>query len=245
MAEGLPIYRIRAWDTTFETAQSRRVETLRWMPIPIDHDGDGYTELTEMKDAAALYGCWVATATVAARCDPRGVLIRRDGRPHTPETISRITRLPMRSMRSGWDAFISLGWLELHANYEPSPSTLLDRSIDLQASGEERRGEENIRDDRHHGKKPWTAIDVESIYMAYPRKVGKQKAIAAIEKALKTIQAEGFDENGTQPHEWLLGVVLKFAAACTKAGRDPKFIPHPATWFNQGRYDDDQKEWGR
>ena len=262
MAGGLPIYRIRAWDTTFETAQSRRVETLRWMPIPIDHDGDGYTELTEMKDAASHYGCWIATATVAARCNPRGVLIRRDGRPHTPQTIARITRLGVRAMRSAWEAFISLGWLELDSRYETSPSTLLDGSIDLQASGEERRGEESKRDDRLDGdplgletgngkkpKKPWTPEDVEAIYQAYPRKVGKQVALTAIEKALRTIHAEGLDDPAMTPQEWLLGVVRVYAASPRGRGdvkSQPDYRPpHPSTWFNQARYDDDQKEWSR
>ena len=26
---------------------------------------------------------------------------------------------------------------------------------------------------------------------------------------------------------------------------DHQFIPHPATWFNEGRYDDDPNEWKR
>ena len=26
---------------------------------------------------------------------------------------------------------------------------------------------------------------------------------------------------------------------------DRQFIPHPATWFNRGSYDDDPKEWSR
>ena len=74
------------------------------------------------------------------------------------------------------------------------------------------------------------AHQAEMIYEAYPRKVARPAAIQAIRRAL---QAKSFD--------WLLERVQKYAA-CVE-GSSKKFIPHPATWFNQARYDDDPKEW--
>jgi hypothetical protein len=70
----------------------------------------------------------------------------------------------------------------------------------------------------------------EEIYLAYPRKVGKNDAINAIEKALKS---HSFDE--------LLRATSAFALS--PAGQNGKFTPHPATFFNQARYLDDPKEW--
>ncbi len=66
----------------------------------------------------------------------------------------------------------------------------------------------------------------ESIYKEYPRKIGKGAAIKSIEKSLKSKTAE-----------FLIERVKSFAITCN--GKDPKFIPHPATWFNQERYDDE------
>lgn len=71
--------------------------------------------------------------------------------------------------------------------------------------------------------------DTEKIYDIYPRRVGKPSALRAIAKAVK---ADGFL------------VVLErtqlFAATCDK----PKqFIPYPATFFNQRRYNDDPETW--
>ena len=74
------------------------------------------------------------------------------------------------------------------------------------------------------------AHQAEMIYEAYPRKVARPAAIQAIRRAL---QAKSFD--------WLLGQVERYAEAVE--GQSKKFVPHPATWFNQARYDDDPKEW--
>ena len=72
----------------------------------------------------------------------------------------------------------------------------------------------------------------EELYQAYPRHTAKDAALKAIEKALKK---KSFDE--------LLPIVRNYAQNVEKdiaEGRTEKqFIPHPATWFNQGRYEDD------
>lgn len=66
----------------------------------------------------------------------------------------------------------------------------------------------------------------EDFWEAYPRKVGKQSALKAWRKAAKT----------TTPANLLAGAI-RFA-------KDPnlpekQFIPHPATWLNAGRWDDE------
>ncbi len=70
------------------------------------------------------------------------------------------------------------------------------------------------------------------IYAHYPKKVGKAAALKAIEKALRLVTR---------------GFLMDRAKAYAKAreGQDRQFTPHPATWFNQGRYDDDPAEWLR
>ncbi len=66
----------------------------------------------------------------------------------------------------------------------------------------------------------------ESIYDAYPRKVGKQPALKAIRVALKTISFEA-----------LLAKTKAYAAS--RQGQDPQYTPHPATWFSQRRWADE------
>lgn len=82
-------------------------------------------------------------------------------------------------------------------------------------------------------------IEPEVIYAAYPRKVGRAAAIAAIKKALTKV-----------PSAKLLEAVNAYddavrtwppTARYTAAGVDT--VPHPATWFNQERWTDDRSEW--
>lgn len=72
----------------------------------------------------------------------------------------------------------------------------------------------------------------ETIYAEYPRKVGRQAALKAIRRAMRD-----------HDPEWLLARVRLFAAS--PDGQAGQYTPHPATWFNAGRYDDDDREWFR
>jgi hypothetical protein len=78
-------------------------------------------------------------------------------------------------------------------------------------------------------------ISPESIYAEYPRKEGKGDALKAIAKAMKA-----------GPPIRLLTQTKAFADATKRWNdHDRKFIPHPATWFNRGSYDDDPQSWVR
>lgn len=72
----------------------------------------------------------------------------------------------------------------------------------------------------------------EEIYQAYPRRVGKPAAKLKIRKALASV-----------PFEKLLELTIAYAQAVN--GQDPQFIPHPATWFHQQRFNDDPSTWTR
>ena len=66
----------------------------------------------------------------------------------------------------------------------------------------------------------------ELIYQQYPKKVGKDKAIESIIKAL-----------GKVPFDTLMTSVKEYAKS--RDGEDRKFTPNPSTWFNQGRWQDE------
>lgn len=80
----------------------------------------------------------------------------------------------------------------------------------------------------------------EEIYQAYPLKVAKPAAITKIKAALRE-PAEGFSRE-----EWpqtLLGITKRFAVV--RSTEDKDFTPHPSTWFNQRRFEDDPETWRR
>lgn len=81
--------------------------------------------------------------------------------------------------------------------------------------------------------------DVDAIYWAYPRHVGKIEARRAIRKAILDLARRGVPS----PAQYLLKVTSEFAKS--PAGQAGSFTPYPATWFNAGRYDDDRSEWSK
>ena len=68
-------------------------------------------------------------------------------------------------------------------------------------------------------------ISFDEFWELYPRKVGKLDAIKAFDKAIKLATIHVIREGAR-----------KFRANC--AGKDPQYIPHPATWLNAGRWED-------
>lgn len=78
-------------------------------------------------------------------------------------------------------------------------------------------------------------LQAEQIYEAYPRKIAKPAALKAIKSALKR-SGLAFEE--------LRASVDFFANACKVAGTEAKYIPYPATWFNNDRWTDNTPKDG-
>lgn len=74
--------------------------------------------------------------------------------------------------------------------------------------------------------------DFEEFYAAYPRHVGKEAARRAFVKAVKT-KAKASD---------IIEGARRYAAATAAAGTETRYIAHPATWLNAGRWSDDMED---
>jgi hypothetical protein len=107
-------YRIRDWDAHFENHRTREIKRLTHVLIPTKMDGSGYTELMDHPDGSAHYGCWISIASIAAKCDPRGLLVRDRDIPLTAATLARMSRHSPDVMRAAIDRLLSesIGWLE-------------------------------------------------------------------------------------------------------------------------------------
>lgn len=82
---------------------------------------------------------------------------------------------------------------------------------------------------------PQPPVTAEAIYEEYPRKEARQDALRAIGKAI-----------AKHPPARLLALTRAFAAAVGRwPPEDRRFVPHPATWFNGARFDDDPATWER
>lgn len=77
-------------------------------------------------------------------------------------------------------------------------------------------------------------LDFDRFYGIYPRRIGKGAARQAFTRAIKK-----------KPAQLIIEAAHEFACFCKRMNIDPKFIPHPTTWLNQERWDDElQKEQG-
>jgi len=87
----------------------------------------------------------------------------------------------------------------------------------------------------------------ELIYGEYPRKEGHRVALVAIEKAIGRIRkGEGAIPPLPDLREaqvYLYRRTQCYARSPAGARADKTLIPHPATWYNQSRYLDDESNW--
>ena len=81
-------------------------------------------------------------------------------------------------------------------------------------------------------KSPSTRDAFERFWSVYPRKIGKQSAKRAFERV-------------KVPLETLVTAVERQKCSDQWTQNNGQFIPHPATWLNQGRWDDELPESGR
>lgn len=68
-------------------------------------------------------------------------------------------------------------------------------------------------------------IAFDEFWAIYPRKIGKLDAQKSYDKAIRLTTIDK-----------IRTTAQNFAAQCNSS--EPQFIPHPATWLNQGRWDD-------
>ena len=91
-------------------------------------------------------------------------------------------------------------------------------------------------------KPAYTQHDIDwagDVYDAYPRHVGRKAAVKAILAAATKLVTTGEHPDLGTAIDWLQQQAIDFADRCRKAGTEQRFIPHPATWFNGERWDDE------
>lgn len=227
--------KIRDWDKNFERDRTRQWKRLEWVPIP-NKQGIGYRKIMKQANGLEIYACWIALVSIASTCTPRGDLSK-----YTIEDLADLslingkkllTAIIFLSQTLDWIQVIketpknldkSVKNLDLDVPQQPNGSSILFSSNTVQFSSN------TVQDssDKVTNNQPEN-IDkqIEVIYTAYPKKKGKGAADRAIRSALKKL-----------PFDDLLQAVQKFAEA--EKGKDPKYIPYPATWFNQERWLDE------
>jgi hypothetical protein len=134
----LKLYCIKDWGTIYETAETRKLENLRWVPVPNKHDGLGFRRVAGQKNAAELFCAWNLIIQIASkgRKSDRGQLIR-DGKPLSAADMALMTGFS-KSMFEKALAFFSdpsQGWLILADNPERAGESAGEAGINPERAG--------------------------------------------------------------------------------------------------------------
>lgn len=108
------IYRIKDWERHYEKAESRRVKTMAWLPLPTRHDGAGFRRVAAHERGPELFAAWVLIVEVAARMPTRGLLVK-DDKALTAKDLHFRTGFPAAIFELGFDVLSGpeIGWLEV------------------------------------------------------------------------------------------------------------------------------------
>jgi hypothetical protein len=163
-------YRIKNWADHFENNRTRTMRVMQWIPVPNKHDGDGYTELVDHENGAAHLGAWLAILQVASKCGQRGTLLRDNGTPHTPRTISRQTRLPESIIEDALARLCSddIEWLEV-VDYKDDAGTPHKSAPSAHVTDEEEKGMERkgMEGKQQHAEGVPKKPSQKELYLAY------------------------------------------------------------------------------
>ena len=238
----MTVYRVKDWERWFESAKSKTFKNKTQAYIPRKQNGLGYNLLLGSKNGEAIYGAWCALVIfLSGHSPPRSGWLTDggawDGRPLTPSDLELTTRIKAATFEQMLALCSSetIGWI---STYNHKDSLVSCQSPELSLSPvpvpipdtitHPRSDSVESVHSRHHIQ---NTHDADIIYAAYPRKVAKPAAVKAIQRALRKASPIHLLERTK-------------AYALATADSDPQFIPYPATWFNQQRYNDDPATWG-
>jgi hypothetical protein len=226
------LYKIKNWAETFENNRSKAISKLTWVAIPNSHDGENYSAIITHQDGAIIFAAWVLIVQVSSKCRQRGVLMRDDGRPHTPESLSLKTRAP-----NAWFE-IALEFIASNTDWIEFEDVADERQVNVSSlpptdAGVTKEGREGIgeKGSNTSPKKPFVyPTDFEQWWSHYPKKCGKGGALAVWNGLKKTNRLPALDvlvratDSHSQSLDW------------TKDGG--QFIPDPERWLKKHRWED-------
>ena len=154
-----------------------------------------------------------ASRVLAIAC----MLIASRNEGHVPDSPHFVQRVAYLKRPANFKPLIECGFLE---------KPLADNNV-MQADASALQADARPETETETEKKRSSSSDDDGFsrwWDSYPRKVGKAAAAKAYAKAVKIVSPER-----------LLAALEQQKPSWT----DPKYIPHPTTWLNQGRWDDE------
>lgn len=236
---------------------------VKWIKICTDIFDDEKIILIEaMPDKYAIITAWFKLLCLAGKQNNSGVFLLNDTMPYTDEMFATIFRMPLNTVRLALGTFEQFGMIEivdgvvtipkwgkhqnldaLERNREQSKTRMREyrkrqrllseavtqplRNVTQTDKEEEKEEDIEVEIDKNTLSSDYSD-DFERFWAVYPKKVGKKEAYKAFKKANKPVQL-------------LIAAVNDQLDSDMWTKENGRFIPNPATWLNQGRWDDQVK----
>ena len=135
------VYRVKGWDKHFENSETRKLKSLKWVPIPNKQDGSTYRALWNLPKAPEVFAAWILILEVASKCPDRGTLLK-DGEPIDAAKLALRTGCPEAVYLHAIPALTAIGWLELTDVSGDGPGILPEPPETSALKGREGKGRE-------------------------------------------------------------------------------------------------------
>ncbi len=105
-------WKIKNWDSIYETNDTRKRVNLHWVPVPNKHDGLVYSRIAEQPNAAEIFTGFQLMVQIASKSEKsmRGILIR-DNLPLSADDMALISRFPADVFKAAFE-FLDGLWIE-------------------------------------------------------------------------------------------------------------------------------------
>lgn len=229
-------YKIKDWDETFENYRSRELKEPRYVSWPVRKDSESFQRLVRQPGGALAFGVFAYLVQLAARCPERGTL-EDDKGDISPDRVAFRLGITNKEAEQCFQLLSGQGveWLtscnpvqsraqsvesiDAPRKTPPVLSTPI-HSIPIQSSPVLTSEPEKTPDS--------TPTPFDRFWKAYPRKVGKHEARKAWDKA-----------GAAKDIDRVLRMIRLLKESPDWFEKEIQFIPHPSTWINQRRWEDD------
>ena len=234
---------------------------VKWIKISTNIFDDEKILLIEgMPEKYTIITCWFKLLCLAGKSNNSGVFVLNDKIAYNDEMLASIFRMPVSSVRLSLNTFQNFGMIELIDGVITIPNWDKHQSLesyekkkeyDRQYQAQKRLEKQKIVENRTTNRTSIVLLDkdidieedkdielkkeiskeksdtFETFWKAYPKKVGK-------EKCFNWFKSHKVDSDLLKK---MLNKIEEYKN--TKQWSNPQYIPHPYTWLNQGRWDDE------
>lgn len=234
---------------------------VKWIKISTNIFDDEKILLIEgMPEKYTIITCWFKLLCLAGKSNNSGVFVLNDKIAYNDEMLASIFRMPVSSVRLSLNTFQNFGMIELIDGVITIPNWDKHQSLesyekkkeyDRQYQAQKRLEKQKIVENRTTNRTSIVLLDkdidieedkdielkkeiskeksdtFETFWKAYPKKVGK-------EKCFNWFKSHKVDSDLLKK---MLDKIEEYKN--TKQWSNPQYIPHPYTWLNQGRWDDE------